>query len=34
MGVVCSLGDSVITLLAFPYLRVGALLACGVYGVG
>ena len=32
-GCVCSLGDSVITLLAFPYLRVGALLACGVYGV-
>ena len=30
---VCSLGDSVITLLAFPYLRVGGLLACGVYGV-
>ena len=30
---VCSLGDSVITLLAFPCLRVGALLACGVYGV-
>ena len=33
-GCVCSLGDSVITLLAFPYLRVGALLACGVYGIG
>ena len=26
-GSVCSLGDSIITLLAFPYLRVGALLA-------
>ena len=26
-GCVCSLGDSVMTLLAFPYLRVGALLA-------
>ena len=33
-GCVCSLGDSVFTVLAFPYLRVGALLACGVYGVG
>ena len=32
-GCVCSLGDSVITLLAFPYLRVGALLAWCVYGV-
>ena len=32
-GCVCSLGNSVITLLAFPYLRVGELLACGVYGV-
>ena len=32
-GCVCSLGDSVITLLAFPYLRVGELLACGVYGI-
>ena len=32
-GCVCSLGDSVITLLAFPYLRVGELLDCGVYGV-
>ena len=32
-GCVCSLGDSVIALLAFPYLRVGALLACGVCGV-
>ena len=32
-GCVCSLGDSVMTLLAFPYLRVGALLAWGVYGV-
>ena len=29
-GCVCSSGDSVIALLAFPYLRVGALLACGV----
>ena len=27
---VCSLGNSVIALLAFPYLSVGALLACGV----
>ena len=33
-GCVCSLGDSIITLLAFPYLRVGELLGCGVYGVG
>ena len=33
-GCVCSLGDSVLTLLAFPYLRVGELLAWGVYGVG
>ena len=32
-GCVVSLGDSVITLLAFPYLRVGELLDCGVYGV-
>ena len=32
-GCVCSLGDSVLTLIAFPYLRVGALLAWGVYGV-
>ena len=32
-GCVCSLGDSVIALLAFPYLRVGALLACSVCGV-
>ena len=32
-GCVCSLGDSVMTLFAFPYLRVGALLAWGVYGV-
>ena len=32
-GCVCSLGDSVMNLLAFPYLRVGALLARGVYGV-
>ena len=32
-GCVCSLGDSVITLLAFPFLRVGELLDCGVYGV-
>ena len=32
-GGVCSLDDSVVTLLAFPYLRVGELLACGVYGV-
>ena len=32
-GCVCSLGDSVIALLTFPYLRVGALLACGVCGV-
>ena len=32
-GCVCSLGDSVMTLLAFPYFRVGALLAWGVYGV-
>ena len=30
-GCVCSLGDSVMTLLAFPYLRVGALLAWGVF---
>ena len=29
-GCVCSLGDSVITLLAFPYLRVGELLDYGV----
>ena len=33
-GCVRSLGDSIITLLAFPYLRVGELLGCGVYGVG
>ena len=32
-GCVCSLGDSVLTLIAFRYLRVGALLAWGVYGV-
>ena len=32
-GCVCSLGDSVMTLLAFPYLRVGAILAWGVYGI-
>ena len=32
-GCVCSLGDSVLTLIAFPYLRVGELLAWGVYGV-
>ena len=32
-GGVCSLDDSVVTLLAFPYLRVGELLGCGVYGV-
>ena len=32
-GCVCSLGDSVMSLLVFPYLRVGALLAWGVYGV-
>ena len=32
-GCVCSLGDSIVTLLAFPYLRVGELLDCGVYGV-
>ena len=32
-GCVCSLGDSVLTLIAFPYLRVGALLAWGVHGV-
>ena len=32
-GCVCSLGDSVMTLRAFPYLRVGVLLAGGVYGV-
>ena len=32
-GCVCSLGDSVISLLALPYLRVGELLDCGVYGV-
>ena len=32
-GCVCSLGDSVFTLLAFPYLRVGELQGCGVYGV-
>ena len=32
-GGVCSLDDSVVTLLAFPYLRVGELLDCGVYGV-
>ena len=32
-GCVCSLGDSVMTLLAFPYLKVGALLAWGVYCV-
>ena len=32
-GCVCSLGDSVIALLAFPYLKVGALLPCGVCGV-
>ena len=32
-GYVCSLGDSVMTLLAFPYLRVGVLLAWGVYDV-
>ena len=33
LGGVCSLDDSVVTLLAFPYLRVGELLDCGVYGV-
>ena len=32
-GCGCSLGNSVITMLAFPYLRVGVLLACGVSGV-
>ena len=32
-GCVCSLGGCVFTLLAFPYFRVGELLACGVYGV-
>ena len=32
-GCFCSLGDSVLTLLAFPYLRVGELLDCGVYNV-
>ena len=32
-GCVCSLGDSFITLFAFPYLRVGEILDCGVYGV-
>ena len=32
-GCVCSLGNSVITLPAFPYLSMGALLTCGVYGV-
>ena len=32
-GCVCFLGDSVIALLAFPYLKVGALLACCVCGV-
>ena len=31
---VCSLRDSVMTLLAFPYLRVGVLLAWGVYSIG
>ena len=30
---VYSLDDCVVTLLAFPYLRVGELLACGVYGI-
>ena len=32
-GCVCSLSDSVIALLTLPYLKVGALLACGVCGV-
>ena len=32
-GCVCSLGDSIITLLAFPYLRGDELLDCGVYGI-
>ena len=32
-GGACSLDDSVVTLLAFPYLRVGELLDCGVSGV-
>ena len=32
-GGVCSLDDGVVTLLAFPYLRVGELLDCGVSGV-
>ena len=32
-GCICSLDDSVITLLAFPSLWVGELLDCGVYGV-
>ena len=32
-GCVCSLSASVFTLLAFPSLRVGELLACGGYGV-
>ena len=32
-GCVFCLGDNIITLLAFPYLRVGELLDCGVYGV-
>ena len=32
-GCVCFLGDSVIALLAFPYLKVGVLLACCVCGV-
>ena len=31
-GGVCSLDDSVVTLLAFPYLRVGELLGCGSVG--
>ena len=32
-GCLCSLGDSVLALLAFPSLRVGALLAFGICGV-
>ena len=32
-GGVCSLDDTVVTLLAFPYLRVDELLDSGVYGV-
>ena len=32
-GGVCSLVDGVVTLLAFPYLRVGELLDCSVFGI-